>query len=100
MTYLEKYSELNDQVSAELKRLAEEKGYDENELWESTHDERYSIPTEIYYDDGDYERYTLVKWEDDSFIGYSWDDNDTFFFNIEDLDLFTKCRLIDWINES
>lgn len=100
MTYLEKYSELNKQVSSELKKLVEEKGYDETKLWESEDDSRYDIPTELYLDDGFYTRYTLVKWEDGSFTGRSWDTNNEFFFDIEDLDLFTKCELIDWINES
>ncbi len=105
MNWTDQYHDLNERASIELKKLVEEKGYDKTKQWQEEDeegcysDDRYKLPyTLVGDDDGSYPYY-IVKWEDDSFLGYNSEDMD-YWLLIDDLNLFTKCKLIDLINES
>lgn len=83
-------------------REALKKGYNQEELWnDEENDERYEIPTAPYVGKHmDYETYTLVLWDGQSFKGIGWESGDDFWFDIDDLETRTICNLIDLIDEN
>ena len=101
MNYTNKYNDFRVECIIAL-REALKKGYNQEELWNDKEDERYSLPTERYYEDGFYEYYTIVKWdsEEECFTGIGWQSYDDFHFWIDDLETRTICHLIDLINET
>lgn len=50
-------------------------------------------------DDGFYTIYSLVYFDGESFLGYSWEDGEEHWFTLDDLETHTICNLIDLINE-
>lgn len=102
MNWTDKYNDFRAECIIALKE-ALKKGYNQKELWNNKeNDERYSLPIEIYCDDGFYEYYTIVKWdsEEECFTGIGWESEEDFHFWIDNLETRTICNLIDLINET
>lgn len=104
MSYQNKYNDFKAEVMIQLRQLLNEKGYDREKDWLETDedecysDDRYKLPYTLLGDeDGSYPYY-IVKWDGQSFLGYNNEDMD-YWFEIEELDLFTLCQIADYINE-
>lgn len=104
MSYENKYNDFKAEAIIKLKQLLEEKGYDRTEDWNKVDedgcfsDTRYELPLTMVGDEDGFYSYYVVQWDGESFLGYNREDMD-YWFEIEDLDLFAICELIDYINE-
>lgn len=99
MNWTNKYSDFRVECIIAL-REALKKGYNKEELWNSEKDEKYGIPTAIYYGDIGSEVHYLISWdaEEECFTGISWETSEEYHFWIDDLETRIICELIDLIN--
>lgn len=100
MNWTNKYNDFRVECIIALKE-ALNKGYNQEEIWnDEDSDKRYELPTACYVGKHmDYETYSLILWDGDSFKGIGWESQDNFWFDVDDLETRTICNLIDLINE-
>lgn len=99
MNWINKYNDFRVECIIAL-REALKKGYDQEELWNNENDDRYELPTAPYVGKYmDYENYSLVLWDGNHFKGIGWESGDEFWFEIDDIDLFNLCKILDYLNE-
>lgn len=99
MSYINKYIDFKTECISKLRTLLKEKGYNVKDKWEQDNEDKFSLPTQTYYgENGDYYTYTLVYWDNESFLGKEWESGDEYWFDIQELDLPNICHLIDFIN--
>lgn len=97
MKYQNKYNDFKAEVIINLRQLLE-KGYDRTEEWEDEH-KKFDLPIQYYMEDFGYEAYSLVKYDMDGFKGISRESDDDYWFEIEELDLFTLCQIADYLEQ-
>ena len=97
MNWTNKLWELRTEAIIELGKVLE-KGYDKTGLDEQS---QLDLPYATYHGDLSSEMFSLIYWdkEHECFTGKGWYTSDTFYFYLDDLDIFCICHLIDLINE-
>lgn len=102
MSYLNKYNNLRVEVITHLKEILKTKKYDVSEIWNDEKDDtaKYDLPQESYQDDGFYDVYYLVFFDPigESFLGYTVEDNEEFWFTFDDLSIYNLCWIADHLN--
>ncbi len=103
MNYQNKYNDFKAEIIIQLRQLLNEKGYDRTKEWlerdECYTDGRYELPYTLLGDEDGFYTYYIVKWDEESFLGYNNEDMD-YWFEIDELDLFTLYQIADYINEN
>lgn len=100
MTYIEKYYNFRAKVLNDLLQTLKTKSYNVEEEWNDVNNiDRYNLPCEVIHNDGFYDNYTIVKYEDESFLGLSWENNEDFWFRYYELETQTICQILDIINK-
>lgn len=96
MSYENKYNDFKAEAIIKLRQLLNEKGYDREEKYNNSDED---FPTQYVFDSSIDEIYSIVLWDGESFKGIGHLSKDDYWFEIEELDLFTLCQIADYINE-
>jgi len=101
MNWTDKLYSLRTEAIFELGKIAHK--YDVRNKWQESYENnteyKYQVPFEMYFDDY-YYNYSIVYFNGESFLGYSWEDGEELWFDFDILNINTICNLIDFINES
>ena len=90
MNYQNKYNDFKAEIIIQLRQLLNEKGYNQEET-ENIIQQYLCANTNQYY--------KIVLWDGESFKGLGNETDSEYWFEIEELDLFTLCQIADYINE-